>query len=175
MLRFQAEDDVLRLTRIADYGVLLMASMAGSDKPRLTASELAARTRIPAPTVSKILQALLAGRLLTSARGAHGGYALALPAAEISVADILRCLDGELALTECAQHDSRCDQQAVCTISRNWQGINRSIARALRGISLADMMAEGFAPEFCLITERRRLPLRLHASTACQECSGSMA
>ncbi len=166
---------MLRLTRIADYGVLLMASLAASDKDRLTAAELAQRTHIPQPTVSKILQRLLSGQLLDSVRGAHGGYALMRTAAAISLGEILQCLDHEMALTDCATHGVQCEQQDVCHLGRNWQGINRSIGRVLHSISLADMMAEDFAPEFCLVTQRypATLPIREDHQRACTTCSGS--
>lgn len=171
---------MLRLTRIADYGVLLMANMAASDRPRLTAADLATATRIPSPTVSKVLQTLLMGKLLISVRGAHGGYSLARTAEKISVAEILQCFDGDLALTECNQEHSQCDQHSVCGISRNWQGINRSIARVLRNISLSDMMAEQFEPEFCLVTKSRSnpsiIPLEAEstACTSCDDCAGEL-
>jgi len=72
---------MLRLTRVTDYGILLMTQLAkleiGADAGRLTANDLALSTRVPAPTVSKILQRLLHANLLDSVRGAHGGYRLA--------------------------------------------------------------------------------------------------
>lgn len=162
---------MLRLTRMADYGVLLMASLAASEKPRLTAAELAQRTHIPAPTVSKILQKLLAGRLLDSVRGAHGGYALMRPPVAMSLGEILQCLDHDMALTDCATHGTQCEQQDVCHLGNNWQGINRSIARVLHTISLADMMAEDFAPEFCLVTQRHptTLPIREDGPALCPQ------
>jgi len=166
---------MLRLTRIADYGVLLMANLAASEKPRLTAADLSNMTHIPAPTVSKILQTLQGGALLSSVRGAHGGYALLRGAKDISVADILQCFDGKLALTECNLAESHCDQHEVCGISSNWQSINRSIARVLKTISLADMMADDFEPEFCLVTQQRasQWPIVIEESQPCHGCAGS--
>jgi len=165
---------MLKLTRIADYGVLLMAKVAASEQPRLTAMDLSTMTHIPSPTVSKVLQTLLAGKLLFSVRGAHGGYALVRSAKDISVADILLCFDHELALTACNTEQTQCEQHDHCTISHNWQGINRSIVRVLRHISLTDMMADDFSAEFCLASKQQQFsPLSVMAEPPCQGCTGA--
>ncbi|MDQ6975162.1 MAG: SUF system Fe-S cluster assembly regulator [Mariprofundaceae bacterium] len=164
---------VLKLTRIADYGVLLMAKVAASEKPCVAAVELSGMTHIPAPTVSKILQTLLAGGVLSSVRGAKGGYSLVGAASDISVADILLCFDHELALTACNTDALNCEQQDNCTISHNWQGINRSIVRVLHHISLSDMMADDFSAEFCLASKPQfSPPLAVVAEPPCHACTG---
>jgi len=143
---------MLRLTRVTDYGILLMTQLArldgGVGASRLTANDLALSTRVPAPTVSKILQSLLHAGLLDSVRGAHGGYCLTRPAAEISVRDIIQCLEGQIALTECNLEQGECEQLPFCSISNNWKRINAAIHHALEGISLADMATDGFMPVF---------------------------
>ena len=73
-----------------------------------TAAALAERTRIAAPTVSKLLKQLHKAGLLTSTRGLHGGYQLARPAAQITVAAILDALEGPVALTDCAGGQGQC-------------------------------------------------------------------
>jgi len=141
---------MLRLTKLTDYGILLMTQMAASEQDRFTAAKLAGITRIPAPTVSKILQMLLHQGLLDSTRGAHGGYRLARPAAEVNVRDIIQVFEGSIALTECNLDESLCDQHAFCATSNNWKRINRAVGEALGDISLADMTAEHFMPVFRL-------------------------
>jgi len=139
---------MLRLTRVTDYGILLMSQMAQEGGARFTANDLAVATHVPAPTVSKILQALLKAGLLSSVRGAHGGYQLARPASEVSVREIIHCLEGRIALTECNLEQGECEQLPFCSTSHNWKRINEAILEALESISLEDMTAKGFMPVF---------------------------
>jgi len=141
---------MLRLTRLTDYGILLMARMPGPDGALVSAHELAEATRVPATTVSKLLQSLLAAGLLESVRGAHGGYRLARPHEQISVRDIIDCFEGHIALTECNLEDGHCDQSPVCATTGSWKKINRAVRDALGAISLADMTRADFTPVFQL-------------------------
>ncbi|MBL8259048.1 MAG: Rrf2 family transcriptional regulator, partial [Candidatus Competibacteraceae bacterium] len=75
---------MIRITREADYGILLMTYLAQADGQSLSAAALAQQRRLPLPMVSKILKSLTRAGLLVSQRGAQGGYSLARPAAAIS-------------------------------------------------------------------------------------------
>jgi len=141
---------MLRLTKLTDYGILLMTHMASSDQDRFAAGELAELTRIPSPTVSKILQMLLHEGLLNSTRGAKGGYRLTRPATEINVRDIINVFEGSIALTECNLDDGSCEQHDVCSTSNSWKRINQAVAQALEDISLANMTEQDFIPIFRL-------------------------
>ena len=141
---------MLRMTRLTDYGIVLMTHFARHPE-RLTrnAPELAAAAHLPQPTVSKILKILAREGLLTPHRGAKGGFSLARPAEGITVADVITALEGPIALTECSTHD-RCDIEALCPVVTNWRRINRAVLDALRGISLAEMASPlpGYLPLF---------------------------
>ena len=156
MLRIDDGADMLRLTKLTDYGILLMAHMAGPADGLISSQELSEATRVPATTVSKLLQSLLAAGLLESVRGAHGGYRLARAPEAISICDIIDCFEGHIALTECNLENAHCDQSAVCSTSNNWKKINRAVRQALQSISLADMSRQDFMPVFQL---QRALPL----------------
>ena len=149
---------MLRLTRVTDYGILLMTRLVSPEQPlRLTANDLANATHVPAPTVSKIMQSLLRDGLLCSVRGAQGGYQLAKPAAAISLRDVIQCLEGRIALTECNLESNACEQLPFCTTSSHWKRINASMMDALAAISLADMADEGFMPVFMV---KRGMPIQ---------------
>jgi len=149
---------MLRLTRVTDYGILLMTELVSKHAPlRLTSNDLSQSTRVPAPTVSKILQSLLRADLLISVRGAQGGYQLARPASEISLRDIIHCLEGRIALTECNLEAGTCDQLPFCSTSNHWKRINQSMLESLANISLADMADEHFLPVFSV---KRGLPIQ---------------
>src|ERR1700746_1541763 len=81
---------MFRLNKLTDYAVVLMTHIATTPEPSLhTARELAEGTQLPLATVGKVLRMLLDHRLVTSHRGMKGGYTLARPAREISVAQII--------------------------------------------------------------------------------------
>lgn len=141
---------MLRLTKLTDYGILLLTHIA-TDEARLFASnDLSNATRIPSPTVSKVLQALLGAGLLESIRGAKGGYRLARPADQVSVREIIDCFEGNIALTECNLDDGECDQLPFCSTQNNWKRINEAVRGALDGISLKDMAEKEFMPVFSI-------------------------
>jgi FeS assembly SUF system regulator len=130
---------VLRISKLTDYATLILALLASETAIRHTATELALRSGLPVTTVSKLLKQLQRAGLVASTRGLHGGYRLARPARQISAAAILDALEGPLALTECANHQGRCDIQAHCSVGGNWQRINQAIRQSLHEISLAEL------------------------------------
>ncbi|MCB2156328.1 SUF system Fe-S cluster assembly regulator [bacterium] len=132
---------MLRITKQTDYGTLLLTHIArGSRGEMFSARDLAAETRIPLPMVSKILKKMVRAELLESHRGVKGGYSLARPAKEVSVADIILALEGPIALTDCSEHaDSECGMEGGCPVSNHWQRINNAVVGALEGISLEEM------------------------------------
>ena len=131
---------MIRINRETDYGVLILSLMANDSEARYNSAWLAEQRGLPQPMVSKILKHLVRGGLLVSYRGAKGGYGLARPAQQITVADIVAALEGPIALTDCANVDDiNCQYHDGCVVSSNWNRINRVVQRALEGITLADM------------------------------------
>jgi FeS assembly SUF system regulator len=134
---------MIRLSRITDYGIVLMAHLAACPEgaPH-NARELAAETRLPVPVVSKVLKALAREGLLVSQRGAKGGYGLARAPQQITVPQMIAALEGRpLGFTECAQHPGVCAQEAGCHVRAPWQQISRAVQGALERITLADLVA----------------------------------
>lgn len=131
---------MLRMTKQADYGIVLMTFCASRPDQRFAAPELAAETRLPAPTVSKILKLLAREGLLDSHRGVKGGYSLARNPEQITVAAMISALDGPIAFTECIEDTpGSCSQESVCHLRGNWQHINQAVRQALENISLAEL------------------------------------
>jgi len=130
---------MLRMSKITDYGIVVMSHLASeSDRPH-TAAELALETQVSQPTVSKILKLLTREGLLESYRGAKGGYRLARNAGAISMAEIIDALEGPIAITECSSESGTCDQEPHCSVRSHWQWINQTIHKALDDVSLAEM------------------------------------
>jgi FeS assembly SUF system regulator len=140
---------MIRLTRLADYAVLLMTHMGHEwhrNPDRIhNAGGLSGETHIPTPTVSKLLGVMSRGGLLVSHRGQSGGYALARAPEDISVADIVGAVDGPIALTDCLTDDSDCGIESLCGVRTSWQKINRAVRHALGEISLAELCADQLA------------------------------
>jgi FeS assembly SUF system regulator len=131
---------MIKLSRMADYGVLLMTELARNQDNLRTASGLSASTSLPMPTVSKVLKLLAHAGLLESQRGAQGGYALAHAVERITVADIIGAVEGPIALTDCLDDDgAMCEIEALCPTRTNWSRINDVMNEALGRVTLAEM------------------------------------
>lgn len=138
---------MIRISKETDYGIVLLTCLAQAADGSLSASALAERGRLPLPTVSKVLKLLARGGLLVSQRGAHGGYGLARPPREITVAGIIAVVDGPIALTDCSPGGhGDCGYQGHCQISGHWGPISRAIHSALEGVTLADLLRPHAAP-----------------------------
>ena len=128
---------MLRMSKLTDYGLVLLTHMAQAGAPEvLTAHELAAASKVPLPTVSKILKELSRAGVVISHRGRRGGYALAKPAEQISVAAVIEALEGPVALTECSVTDGGCSLEADCLAKSHWGPISRAIQRTLSRLPL---------------------------------------
>ena len=130
----------MHLSRLSDYAVALMTYIARHPERVHTVANVAAATRVPVPTVAKLLAKLRHNGLLASTRGVKGGYALVRPPAAISVTEIVAVLDGPIALTNCigAGHGS-CDIEEVCPSRLGLHRINLAVRKVLDDISLADI------------------------------------
>jgi len=130
---------MLRVSKLADYGTVVMASMARDPARLHSAAEVAGRIGLATPTVSKILKMLGRSGLVTSSRGAHGGYRLCGDPSQISVAQIIDAMDGPIGMTECSTTPGVCTQEAACTVRANWRSINHIVLDALSRVTLEQM------------------------------------
>jgi len=132
---------MIRLSKLTDYGILLMTQIARhSEQPLHTARDLAAETKLPLPTVSKILKELSAGGLLVSHRGMKGGYSLARGAQEISIGQILNVLEGPIGVTECGSAPGICDLEPHCPMTSNWRVISLVVRQAMENLTVLDLI-----------------------------------
>ena len=131
---------MLRISKLADYGTVVMVHLAKHSSKLCNAREIAKYTHLNLPTVSKILKRLLDASLLTSIRGSKGGYKLQRPAHKISVLDILHAVDDSRGLTECSLQPNECILHGVCHVEDNWRVISQIIYASLSRVSL-EMLA----------------------------------
>ena len=152
---------MLRISRLTDYATVILASLGNGGLA--SAADIAERTHIGVPTVSKLLKELQRAGLVRSVRGARGGYQLARPAAEINAAEIIDAVEGPVALTACSGGAGYCGIEATCLVGHGWQRISRAIRRALVGVSLEELVRRDAAfavPDFSRPGGTARTPAR---------------
>jgi FeS assembly SUF system regulator len=134
---------------MTDYAVVVLGQMARRPGMVRTAAHIAEGTAIPLPTTSKLLKQMAASTLITSHRGANGGYSLDRAAEDVRVSEIVEALDGPIALTACVDGaEDQCDVELLCPMRGNWNRVNNAIRDALESVSLAELIdpADMFPP-----------------------------
>jgi len=134
----------------AEYGVRVMAHLAregdGRDPAPIPLGAIADAEGLPLAYLEHLVQRLRRAELVESRRGAHGGYSLARPAAEISMADVVEALEGEIAPIECITADADgalvCarEGESPCPTKLLWTRVQGSIVRTLNDMTLADLV-----------------------------------
>lgn len=158
---------MFRINKLTDYAVVVLVDMARNGRVR-AAQQIACDTGVPLPTVAKIMKALVRGSLVVSHRGAAGGYGLARPAEEISVADMIQALEGPIALTACVEAgEDACGLERLCPMRGHWTAVNGKVEDALRTVTLAEM-AQGAQHTF-------DTALAARADAVCAESAGRSA
>jgi len=132
---------MIKLSKMADYAVVLLSAMAAGRGTLFTASALAAQSGLPEPTVSKLLKTLVRAGFVSSSRGANGGYVFEKEAELVTMADVIAAVDGPLTLTSCVGgSQSCCAHERRCSMKGRWDPVNAAMVKALEGVSLARMM-----------------------------------
>ena len=130
---------MLRMGKLTDYATVVLASLAQEPARHRAAAELAERTRLSRPTVSKVLKGLQRAGMVISSRGSHGGYRLARSPEQITAAQILDVFEGPIAITECSGASSQCGIERQCRVGSAWQRVNAAIRRALEEVTLRQL------------------------------------
>jgi FeS assembly SUF system regulator len=133
---------MVKLGKLTDYGLVIMTCMArGQSSSMRTARDLAAESKLPLSTVSKLLKELHRSGLLVSHRGIKGGYLLAREPHDISVIEMIAAIEGPMALTECSSEvTGLCNLEPCCPIKTNTQTINQAVRGVLERITLSDLL-----------------------------------
>jgi FeS assembly SUF system regulator len=132
----------MRLSHLADYAVVLMTAAARRPEgARLSATELSVETGVPLPTTQKLMGQLAGCGLLTSVRGAGGGFALARAASEISLADIVEAVEGPIVMTVCSGQEgvSDCALDAHCRVKPHMGVVGNAVRGALGAVTLTEL------------------------------------
>lgn len=138
----------MRISAKADYAVRAAVELAAAGDEPLTAEVVSSRQRIPLQFLQKIFHELRRARLVASQRGRDGGHRLARPADEISVADVLRAVEGPLAEVRGAPPESVSYTGSAEPLQEVWIALRTNMRAVLEGVTLADLAT-------------RRLPRRI--------------
>ncbi|MER8045463.1 Rrf2 family transcriptional regulator [Streptomyces sp. NPDC094032] len=143
----------MRISARTDYAIRAMAELAGDQDRPLKAEDIATRQDIPVRFLFVVLSDLRQARLVSSVRGPDGGYALTRPPGEITVADVIRAMDGPLVSVRDLKLTGLEYQGAAAPMPDVWRAVRASLRQVLEGTTLADLAA-GTLPE--LVRERAR-------------------
>lgn len=147
---------MLRISKIVDYGTLVLTHMAARPSHVYSTTDLANALGLGQPVVSKVLKLLNQHEIVASLRGVHGGYKLNMSADQISIAQVIDALEEQpFGLTECTAMPGVCSVEADCHIRTHWQRINDIVRHSLESVSIADMTT----PSNDLISPSRVAPL----------------
>ena len=148
----------MRITTWAEYGVICALHLARrADQGLVSGREIAERESLPPDYAEQILLRLRRAGIVTSSRGARGGYALARPAREITLREILAASERVTFELQCDAHpvsEERCGAAHECSIRPVWQMLQQRIDEVLEGVCLADLLVEE-----SLVRQRVGLPV----------------
>lgn len=130
---------MLKLSKLTDYAVVIMAQLAREPDQLYAAADLASVLNLPKPTVSKLLKMLMQAGLLYSRRGIQGGYQLSRSASLITTSDLIAAIEGPVAMTECSLGEHQCDLADNCSVANNWQRVTQAIHQLLASVTLAQL------------------------------------
>jgi len=132
---------MLKLSKKVDYGLVLLSELHNGAAPA-SAREMAERYDLPQPMAANILKALCSGGIVTSTRGAQGGYALARSAQAISLADVVEALEGPLSLLDCTEQGGGCEHQSGCPTTTPIQRVQRRFRLFMAGYMLDEVFGK---------------------------------
>ncbi len=136
----------MQITRRADYAARTMLDVASLESGSVALThEVAARQGIPAPFLAKIVQALTRAGLLRSHRGSGGGIALAKPADQITLLQVVEAVDGPIAVNSCVLWPDECSMAEDCPLREIWCEARSLLVTRLRGTRLSELSARSRA------------------------------
>ncbi|HNX59990.1 MAG TPA: Rrf2 family transcriptional regulator [Spirochaetota bacterium] len=132
----------MKLSTRSRYGIRLMLELSKNyGKGTIFLKDIARNQEISEKYLSQLIIPLRGAGLVQSTRGAHGGYSLGKPAAEISLYEIVKALDGPISVVECVTNPKVCSRYDICPTQKIWKGLNDSMIRYLTEISLESLLS----------------------------------
>lgn len=141
----------MQVTRAGEYAIIGLLYLAKQpERSTVMIDEISEAERIPKSFLAKIFQVLARGRLVQSHRGAHGGFSLARPPSQISLLQILNCVEREFALQKCVTDDPVCvvatERLGNCVLCGVFAEAQRRVNEIFSNTTLADLLARAGHP-----------------------------
>jgi Rrf2 family protein len=134
---------MLRLSKKVDYGLMALMHLARhGDSASWSARELAEAYEIPGGLLAKVLQRMAQAGFVASQHGKKGGYTLARPAGQITVAEVVQAIDGPFSLTQCTTEQGLCLQFETCNVKSPLQRLHESVAAMFATLTIAQMVEQ---------------------------------
>jgi Rrf2 family protein len=149
-------------TRKTDYALVALAGLARRNHGSSSARDLADELKLPLPVLRNILKLLASHGLLVSSRGPSGGYQLARPPREITLAEVIAVIEGPVQLVRCcsAEQEPECQLVDSCEIKGNVRKVHESLMDFLNRVTLAHLAPGGALGPYAID------PLRAGAATS---------
>jgi len=134
---------MLRVNKASEYGVLALGLIGTQDKA-LSARQIADSLSLPFEITAKTLQRLKDSGLIESTMGTNGGYRLKQTLSEISFAQVIKALEGPVALVECADHSggNECARTGTCGLQGGMKKLNLKLQELLESIKLDELVSD---------------------------------
>jgi Rrf2 family transcriptional regulator, iron-sulfur cluster assembly transcription factor len=138
---------MLHVTRKGDYAIRGMVYLAGRPEGEFSLlGDIAAGVDVPKALLAKIFQQFNKVGLVSSVRGAGGGFTLRRPAEQISLLEIIEDVEGPILLNRCLLAEGACGRDSICTVHPVWREVQESMRSVLGGVSLRHLAAKGVRP-----------------------------
>ena len=136
---------MLKVTRLADYAVSIIAAFSGCQDEVLSSQEIIEKTKLKKATVNKLLSRLVKKNFLEPFRGTYGGYKLKKDLSNISIRELIEAIEGPVLLTDCLNKNANnCNLFNVCNTKNIWSFVNTAIINTLDGIKVTDIKSNKF-------------------------------
>lgn len=156
---------MIKLSKLADYAVVVLQALRSGEDTVYNASRLSAATKLPEPTVSKILKKLKKAGILQSIQGPKGGYFISEGAGVITVLSVIEAIDGPVYVVDCIDEDAMdCSIQADCSVKGRWSTVNEAIRSSLESITIESLSCKPQQP----VVTFRNMDMQSHKETSAQ-------
>lgn len=138
---------MLSLTKKSEYALIAMCHLANRPDEVVSARDIAEQHAVPLPLLMNVLKSLNQAGIISSVRGARGGYRLQVDPADVTLNDLVEAIEGPVRLVPCApteDHDGRaCERMHMCTIRKPLHRVHHAFQEFLAGVTIAELAAPG--------------------------------
>ncbi|MEG0900688.1 MAG: Rrf2 family transcriptional regulator [Clostridia bacterium] len=132
----------MKLSTRGKYGLYAMYYLASHQGEGPQTLQSISTIGVPKQYLEQLLGSLRRAGLVSTVRGAQGGYQMSRPAAEVSLLQIIDAVEGPIELSECTSDEHSCDRACSCPVRWVWQQVSERINAELDGIKLSDMLTQ---------------------------------